>query len=104
VFLCCSHGTSTFSSKWSNAPSDDRIIATADNLAVVHAAFDTPVSLCAGSALELRQKARVIASSREVDGTAYEAGRARGMSMSSFAVRTSKENQIAALTRTDQRT
>jgi hypothetical protein len=44
------------------APSGDRIIATADNLAVARAAFDTAVSLWPGSAIELRQKARVIAS------------------------------------------
>jgi hypothetical protein len=42
--------------------SGDRIIATADNLAVARAAFDTAVSLWLGSAIELRQKARVIAS------------------------------------------
>jgi hypothetical protein len=42
-------------------PSGDRIIATADNLAVARAAFDTAVSLWPGSAIELRQKARVIA-------------------------------------------
>jgi hypothetical protein len=45
------------------APSGDRIIATADNLAVARAAFDTAVSLWPGSAIELRQKARVIAHS-----------------------------------------
>jgi hypothetical protein len=45
------------------APSGDRIIATADNLAVARAAFDTAVSLWPGLAIELRQKARVIASS-----------------------------------------
>ena len=44
-------------------PSGDRIIATADNLAVARAAFDTAVSLWPGSTIELRQKARVIASS-----------------------------------------
>ena len=38
----------------------DRIIATADNLTV---AFDTAVSLWPGTAIELRQKARVIVSS-----------------------------------------
>jgi hypothetical protein len=41
----------------------DRIIATADNLAVARAAFDTAVSLWPGTAIELRQKARVIVSS-----------------------------------------
>jgi hypothetical protein len=46
------------------APSGDRIIATADNLAVARAAFDTAVSLWPGSAIELRQKARVIAVAR----------------------------------------
>jgi hypothetical protein len=45
------------------APSGDGIIATADNLAVARAAFDTAVSLWPGAAIELRQKARVIASS-----------------------------------------
>jgi hypothetical protein len=45
------------------APSGDRIIAMADNLAVARAAFDRAVSLWPGSAIELRQKARVIASS-----------------------------------------
>jgi hypothetical protein len=45
------------------APSGDRVIATADNLAVARAAFDTAVSLWPGSAIELRQKARVISSS-----------------------------------------
>ena len=44
-------------------PSGDRIIATADNLAVARAAFDTAVSLWPGSTIELRQKARVISSS-----------------------------------------
>jgi hypothetical protein len=43
--------------------SGDRIIATADNLAVARAAFDTAVSLWPGVAIEFRQKARVIASS-----------------------------------------
>jgi hypothetical protein len=43
--------------------SGDLIIAAADNLAVARAAFDTAVSLWPGSAIELRQKARVIASS-----------------------------------------
>jgi hypothetical protein len=42
--------------------SGDRVIATADNHAVARAAFDT-VSLWPGSVIELRQKARVIASS-----------------------------------------
>jgi hypothetical protein len=45
------------------APGGDRIIATADNLAVARAAFDTAVSLWPGSTIELRQKARVISSS-----------------------------------------
>jgi hypothetical protein len=45
------------------APSGDRTIATADNLAVARAAFDTAVSLWPVSPIELRQKARVIASS-----------------------------------------
>ena len=45
------------------APSGDRIIATADNLAVARAAFDTAVSLWPGAAIGLRQKARVIVSS-----------------------------------------
>ena len=44
-------------------PSGDRLIATADNLAVARAAFDTAVSLWPGLTIELRQKARVIASS-----------------------------------------
>ena len=44
-------------------PSGDRIIGTANNLAVARAAFDTAVSLWPGLAIELRQKARVIASS-----------------------------------------
>jgi hypothetical protein len=48
--------------------SGDRVIATADNLAVVRAAFDTPVSLWPGLAIELRQKARVIASSEAPPG------------------------------------
>jgi hypothetical protein len=38
------------------APSGDRLIAAADNLAVARAAFDTAV-------IELRQKARVIVKS-----------------------------------------
>jgi hypothetical protein len=46
------------------APSGDRIIATADNLAVARAAFDTAVSLWPGSAIELRRKARLIVSSK----------------------------------------
>jgi hypothetical protein len=46
------------------APSGDRIIATADNLAVARAAFDTAVSLWPGSSIELRQKARVIVQSK----------------------------------------
>jgi hypothetical protein len=45
-------------------PTGDRIIATADNLAVARAAFDTAVSLWPSSAIELRQKARVISSNR----------------------------------------
>ena len=44
-------------------PTGDRIIATADNLAVTRAAFDTAVSLWPGTAIELRQKAWVIVSS-----------------------------------------
>jgi hypothetical protein len=47
------------------APSGDRIIATADNLAVARAAFDTAVSLWPQASIELRQKARVIANSRQ---------------------------------------
>jgi hypothetical protein len=43
----------------------DRIIATGDNLAVARAALDTAVSLWPGSAIELRQKARVILKSLE---------------------------------------
>ena len=43
--------------------SGDWISATADNLAVARAAFDTAVSLWPGLAIELRQQARVIASS-----------------------------------------
>jgi hypothetical protein len=54
--------------------SGDRIIATADNLAVARAAFDTAVSLWPGLAIELRQKARVITSS--------EANQASGRSLS----------------------
>jgi hypothetical protein len=46
------------------ASTGDRIIAAADNLMVARAAFDTAVSLWPGSAIELRQKARVISSSR----------------------------------------
>lgn len=42
------------------APSGDRIIATADNLAVAPAAFDTAVALWPTVTIELRQKARVI--------------------------------------------
>jgi hypothetical protein len=42
------------------APSGDRIIATADNLAVARAAYDTAVALWRKSGMELRQKARVI--------------------------------------------
>jgi hypothetical protein len=48
------------------APSGDRIIATADNLAVARAAFDTAVALWPQAAIELRQKARVIVNSRGV--------------------------------------
>jgi len=47
------------------APSGDRLIAAADNLAVARAAFDTAVALWPNVAIELRQKARVILSSRE---------------------------------------
>jgi hypothetical protein len=54
--------------------SGDRIIATADNLTVARAAFDTAVSLWPGLAIELRQKSRVIASS--------EAKQASGRSLS----------------------
>jgi hypothetical protein len=43
--------------------SGDRFIGTADNLAVARAAFDTAVALWPGSAIELRQKARVISKS-----------------------------------------
>jgi hypothetical protein len=46
------------------APSGDRIIATADNLAAARAAFDTAVALWPNMPIELRQKARVIATSR----------------------------------------
>jgi hypothetical protein len=42
------------------APSGDRIIATADNLAVARAAFDTAVALWPNVAIELRQKARIV--------------------------------------------
>jgi hypothetical protein len=42
------------------APSGDRMITTADNLAVARAAFDTAVSLWPGMTIELRQKARVM--------------------------------------------
>jgi len=42
------------------APVGDRMIATADNLMVAQAAFDTAVALWPGSAIELRQKERVI--------------------------------------------
>jgi hypothetical protein len=41
-------------------PSGDRIIATADVLAVARAAFDTAVSLWPHAVIELRQQARVI--------------------------------------------
>jgi hypothetical protein len=37
-------------------PSGDRLIATADNLAVARAAFDTAVSLWPGSAIELGRR------------------------------------------------
>jgi hypothetical protein len=53
----------TFFSKSLKPQSGDRIIATADNLAVARAALDTAVSLWPGSAIEFRQKARVIARS-----------------------------------------
>jgi hypothetical protein len=42
------------------APSGDRMIAAADNLAVARAAYDTAVALWPQAAIELRQKARVI--------------------------------------------
>ncbi len=47
------------------APSGDRLIAMADNLAVAQAAFDTAVSLWPQAAIEMRQRARVIRSARE---------------------------------------
>ena len=46
------------------APSGDRVIAAADNLAVARAAYDTAVALWPQAAIELRQKARVILNSR----------------------------------------
>jgi hypothetical protein len=45
------------------APSGDRIVATADNLAVARAAYDTAVALWPNLTIELRQKARVISRS-----------------------------------------
>jgi hypothetical protein len=48
--------------------SGDRLIAVADNLAVARASFDTAVSLWPGLTIELRQKARVVASSRHPAG------------------------------------
>ena len=42
------------------APKGDRLLAAADNLMVARAAFDTAVALWPTSAIELRQKARVI--------------------------------------------
>jgi hypothetical protein len=41
------------------APSGDRVIAAADNLAVARAAYDTAVALWPQAAIELRQKGRV---------------------------------------------
>jgi hypothetical protein len=46
------------------APSGDRVIAAADNLAVARAAYDTAVALWPQAAIELRQKARVILSNQ----------------------------------------
>ena len=46
------------------APSGDRVIAAADNLAVARAAYDTAVALWSQAAIEHRQKARVIVNSR----------------------------------------
>jgi hypothetical protein len=40
----------------SYAPSDDRMIAAADNLAVARAAYDTAVAFWPRAAIELRQK------------------------------------------------
>jgi hypothetical protein len=54
--------------------SGDRIIATAENLAVARAAFDTAVSLWPGSTIELRQKARVIAKSSWCNGVLVTRG------------------------------
>jgi hypothetical protein len=50
---------------WEVAPTGDRLIAAADNLAVARAAFDTAVVLWPGSPIELRQKAQVILSSEK---------------------------------------
>jgi hypothetical protein len=50
------------------APSGDRLIAAADNLAVARAAFDTAVALWPNVAIELRQKARVILDSGSQSG------------------------------------
>ena len=62
LFAICSFGRMELAFKIVEVvPSGDRIIATADNLAVARASFDTAVSLWPGSAIELRQKARVIA-------------------------------------------
>jgi hypothetical protein len=47
-------------------PSSDRLIAIADNLAVGRASFDTAVALWPEAVIELRQKARVIVSSKAV--------------------------------------
>ena len=47
------------------APSGDRLIAAADNLAVARAAFDTAVPLWPTTVIELRQKARVILNSQK---------------------------------------
>jgi hypothetical protein len=44
-------------------PSGDRIIATAENLAVARAAFDTAVALWPSVVIELRQKDTVVVSS-----------------------------------------
>jgi hypothetical protein len=46
------------------APSGDRVIAAADNLAVARAAYDTAVALWPTTVIELRQKATVILNSR----------------------------------------
>jgi hypothetical protein len=50
------------------APTGDRLIAAADNLAVARAAFDTAVALWPNVAIELRQKARVILDSGSQPG------------------------------------